>query len=222
MSASLLSALWVTLQLATLPDTIITRNITDRGWLETLVSVEQAIVGLALLGLMLTIVLLLLAFRKGMQEMSRLLQTSIGDISGTVHSVRSVAEDVRAISKSLRSDFDGVSETVRDVNERLRDAVDGAEERVRRLGALVDSVQTEAEDLVESAAGTLQGVRAGASVLRHGFSFARWATARKGRSATDGADDEEDEDDEDSEPEPRRPVRRRPPYRPRVRPRPRK
>jgi uncharacterized protein YoxC len=215
MSASLLPALWGTLQVATLPDTIITRTITERGWLETLVSIEQAVVGLAMLGMLLTIVLVLMAIRKSMQELSRLIQTSIGDISGTAHSIRSVAEDVRGVSKSLRSDFDAVSETVRDVNERVRDAVDGAEERVRRLGELVDTVQGEAEDLVESAAGTLQGVRAGAKAIRHGFSFARWATAKnvRRRGPVD-ADDDEPADEE-------RPVRRRPRYRPRVRPRPR-
>lgn len=212
--------LWGTLQAATLPDTIITRTITERGWLETLVSVEQALVGLAMLGMLLMIVLVLTAIRKSLQELSRLVQTSIGDLSGAAHSVRNVADDVRGITKSLKSDFDTVSETVRDVNEKVREAVDNAEERVRRFGELVDSVQTEAEDLVETATDTLHGVRDGAKALRHGFSFARWATSDKTRAPKRAADDDDAEDTEAEEVV--RPVRRRPKYRPVVRPRPRR
>ena len=218
MPALYMTALWGTLQATALPDTIITRTITERGWLETLVSVEQAFVGLAMLGMLLMIVLVLTAIRKTLQELSRLVQTSIGDVSGAAHSFRSVAEDVRGITKSLRSDFDNVSETVRDVNERVREAVDNAEERVRRFGTLVDSVQSEAEDLVETATDTLHGVRDGAKALRHGFSFARWATKKGRRPIRGGSDDDED----DAEPEDEvRPVRRRPRFRPVVRPRPR-
>ncbi len=216
----LLMSTWLrALQVATLPDTIITRTITERGWFETLVSLEQAIVGLALLVVLIMIVLVLTAIRNSVQELSRLVQTSIGDISGAAHSARNIADDVRGITKSVRSDFDTVSKAVQDVNEKVREAVDGAEVRVRRLGALVDSVQTEAEDLVETATDTLHGVRDGAKAIRHGFSFARWATSKKGGNARQGSIDEDEDEDEPEDDE--RPVRRRPRYRPVVRPRPR-
>jgi len=218
MHVLILSPLWGTLQATTLPDTIVTRTIAERGWLETLVSVEQAIVGLALLGMLLMIVLVLMAIRKSLQELSRLVQTSIGDLSGAAHSVRSVAEDVRGITKSLRSDFDTVSETVRDVNDKVREVVDNAEERVRRFGALVDSVQNEAEELVETATDTLHSVRDGAKALRHGFSFARWATGDKSRPRQR----DDDAGDEDAESEAPRTAKRRPKYRPIIRPKPRR
>lgn len=199
-----------TLQVATLPDTIITRTITERGWLETLVAVEQAIVGLAMLGMLVTMVLVLLAIRKSVQELSRLVQSSVGDISGAAHSVRNVAEDVRGMTKSFRSDLETVGETVRVVNERVRDAVEGAEDRVRRFGELVDTVQEEAEEFVDTASGTLRGVSAGAKAIRHGFSFARWASGKKVSHSRRVAEEEEEDE---------RPVRRRPRFRSRVRPR---
>ncbi|MBV6521383.1 MAG: hypothetical protein MNPFHGCM_01519 [Gemmatimonadaceae bacterium] len=208
--------LWGLPQAAALPDTIVTRTIVERAWLDTLVSVEQAIVGLAMLGMLLTIVLVLVAIRKTLQELSRLVQTSIGDVSGAMHSVRDVADDVRGITRTLRSDFETVSETVRDVNDRVRDVVEDAEERVRRFGALVDSVQSEAEDLVETATDTLHGVRDGATALRHGFSFARWATSDRKRRPRAEA-----ESDEDLDEAPRR-TRKRPRFRPIVRPKPRR
>lgn len=196
-----------------LPDTIVTRTIAERGWLETLVSVEQAIVGILMLGMLVAIVLSLVAIRKGMQELSRLLQVSLGDISGAARSVRDVADDARLMARSLKSDVETISDTVRAVNGRVRDAVEAAEDKVRRFGDLVDTVQDEAEDLVDNAASAIRGVTSGATVLRRGLSLARWATARNARHARDG--DEEADDYEGA-----RPVRRRRRYRPRVRPRP--
>jgi uncharacterized protein YoxC len=158
-------------QTATLPDTIVTRQITERGWLETLVSIEQAIVGLAMLALLGVTVMMLLSLRKGLAELTKLVQSSIGDLSGAAHSVRNVADDVRSVTHTLRDDVTAVGETVRTVNELVRDAVDDAEYRVRRLGSLMDVAQEEAEDFVVSAASTMRGVAEGASALRHGFAF---------------------------------------------------
>src|SRR5215211_493573 len=67
-------------QAATLPDTIVTRQITERSWLETLVSVEQAIVGLAMLVLLGATVVMLLSLRKGLAELTKLFQSSVGDL----------------------------------------------------------------------------------------------------------------------------------------------
>jgi hypothetical protein len=158
-------------QTATLPDTIVTRQITERGWLETLVSVEQAIVGLAMLALLGVTVVLLLSLKKGLGELTKLFQSSIGDLSGAAHSVRNVADDVRSVTHTLRDDVTAVGETVRTANEMVRDALDEAEYRVRRFGSLVEVAQEEAEDFVVSAASTMRGVAEGASALRHGFAF---------------------------------------------------
>jgi hypothetical protein len=162
------------LQQAALPDTIVTKQIAQRGWLETLVSVEQAIVGLLSLVLLAAVVLMLVALRKGLQELTSLLQNSTKEVSQATTAVRNVADDVKHVVGKVRDEMDDVVDTVRSVHERVRDAVDSAEVRVRRFGALVDVAQEEAEDLVVSAAATMRGMRAGTDVLRRTLTFARF------------------------------------------------
>ncbi len=206
-------ALAVLQQTAALPDTIVTRTITERSWLETLVAVEQAIVGLFMLGMLVVLVLILIAIKKSVQELTKLIQLSFSDISGAAHSVRNVADDVSFMTRSLRKDIEHIGETITEVNGRVREAVEGAEDRVRRFGELVDVVQDEAEHLVDSAASAVNGVKTGASVLRRGFALARWAAG----SRQDGGNANEDEEEE-------RPVRRRRParFRSRLKSRPRR
>ncbi|MFN8579629.1 MAG: hypothetical protein U0163_01435 [Gemmatimonadaceae bacterium] len=205
---------WAALQqTTTLPDTIITRTITERGWLETMVAVEQAIVGLFMLGMLVVLVLILVAIKKSVQELTKLIQLSFSDISGAAHSVRNVADDVSFMTRSLRKDVERIGDTITEVNGRVREAVEGAEERVRRFGELVDVVQDEAEQLVDSAASAVNGVKTGASVLRRGFALARWAAGN--RQEESGAGEEEEDE---------RPVRRRRPvrFRSRLKSRPRR
>lgn len=174
MSIVLASQVAALLQQATLPDTIVTKQIAQRGWLETLVSIEQAIVGLISLALLAAVVLMLIALRKGLQELTNLVRSSTNDVASAAHSVRNVADDVKHVVGKVRNEIDDVADTVQSVNERVRDAVDSAEVRVRRLGALVDVAQEEAEEMVVSAAATMRGVRSGADVLRRTLSFTKF------------------------------------------------
>lgn len=160
-------------QVATAPDTTYTRIVADRNWLDVLVQIEQAIVPLLLIALLAAIAFSVYKAGQGIDQVKRILLTSSGDISGAAHSVRTVAEDVRAITTSVRGDVEAVGDTVRDVNAKIKSAVSQAETRVRRLDALVEVAQEEAEDFVVSAASTLRGIREGGSVLRRSFLFAR-------------------------------------------------
>jgi len=173
-----LIAITALFQGATLPDTIVTRQIVERGWLETLVSVEQAMVGLAMLGMLVAIVLLLLALKKSVSELSRLVQASTSDVGAAARAVRGVADDVRAVTQVIRTDVDEVGATVRQVNAQVRAAASEVSSRARRAGALIDVAQEEVEAFVVSTAATLRGIRSGTSVLRQGLSFARRASAR--------------------------------------------
>ena len=80
-------------QAATLPDTIVTK-VAGGGWIQTLATIEQAIIGLVMLVLLAVIVMLMLALRKATQELTKLVQTSISDVSGAAHAVRNVADEV--------------------------------------------------------------------------------------------------------------------------------
>ena len=146
---------------------------TDRGLMETLAVTGQFVVSLVVLVLLGAVVFVLLALRKSVQDLTRLLNASSGDISAAAHSVRNVAEDVRSITQSVKTDVGAVSDTIRHVNTGVRRAVKRAEARLNRLDALVGVAQEEAEEFVMSSASALRGVRFGAAALKRSFLYAR-------------------------------------------------
>jgi methyl-accepting chemotaxis protein len=145
----------------------------DRGVMETIAVGGQFVVSLVVLVLLGAVVFVLLALRKSVQDLTRLLNASSGDISAAAHSVRNVAEDVRGITQSVKTDVGAVSDTLRHVNSGVRRAVRRAEARLQRLDALVGVAQEEAEELVLSSASALRGVRLGAAALKRSFLYTR-------------------------------------------------
>jgi methyl-accepting chemotaxis protein len=145
----------------------------ERGFMETLAVTGQFVVSLVVLVLLGAVVFVLLALRKSVQDLTRLLNASSGDISAAAHSVRNVAEDVRGITQSVKTDVGAVSDTIRRVNSGVRRAVRRAEARMRRLDALVGVAQEEAEEFVMSSASALRGVRLGAAALKRSFLYTR-------------------------------------------------
>ena len=141
----------------------------ERGFMETLAVTGQFVVSLVVLVLLGAVVFVLLALRKSVQDLTRLLNASSGDISAAAHSVRNVAEDARAITQSVKTDVGAISDTIRYVNKGARRLVRRTEARLERLDALVDVAQEEAEEFVMSSASALRGVRLGASALKRSF-----------------------------------------------------
>ena len=145
----------------------------QRGFMETLAMTGQFVVSLVVLVLLGAVVYVLLALRKSVQDLTKLLNSSSGDITAAAHSVRHVAEDVRGITQSVKTDVGAVSDTVRLVNSRVRRGIRRAEARMKRLDALVGVAQEEAEEFVLSSASALRGVRLGAAALKRSFLFTR-------------------------------------------------
>ena len=145
----------------------------QRGFMETLAMTGQFVVSLVVLVLLFAVVYVLLALRKSVQDLTKLLNSSSGDITAAAHSVRHVAEDVRGITQSVKTDVGAVSDTVRLVNSRVRRGIRRAEARMKRLDALVGVAQEEAEEFVLSSASALRGVRLGAAALKRSFLFTR-------------------------------------------------
>jgi hypothetical protein len=147
--------------------------VAERSLMETLAVTGQFAVSVVVLILLGALVFMLLALKKSVQELTKLLHSSYGDISAASHSVRNVAEDVRAITQSVKTDIGAVSDTIRNVNTGVRRAVRRAEARLHRLDALVGVAQEEAEEFVMSSASALRGVRFGAAALKRSFLYAR-------------------------------------------------
>ena len=144
-----------------------------RGFMETLAVTGQFVVSLLVVGFLGAVVFMLLALRKSVQDLTKLLNASSGDISAAAHSVRNFTEDVRSITQSVKTDVGAVSDTIRYVNKGVRKIARRAEDRLDRLDALVGVAQEEAEEFVMSSASALRGVRLGASALKRSFLSAR-------------------------------------------------
>ena len=171
-----LASLWTSLMLQDqgVRDTVVMiPAAAERGLMETLAVTGQFAVSVVVLILLGALVWVLLAMRKTVQELTKLLHSSYGDISSAAHSVRNVAEDVRGITQSVKTDVGAVSDTIRRVNSGVRRVVRRAEARLDRLDALVGVAQEEAEEFVLSSASALRGVRLGAAALKRSFLYTR-------------------------------------------------
>src|SRR5688572_33463186 len=87
----------------------------DRGFMETLAVTGQFVVSLVVLVLLGALVFVLLAMRNSVHELTQLLTASSGHISAAAPSVRHVAEDVRGITQSVKTDVGALSDTLRHV-----------------------------------------------------------------------------------------------------------
>lgn len=145
----------------------------NRGLIETLALGGQFVMSVIMVILLGTVLFVLLELRKASGELARVLQASSSELSGAAHAVRNVAEDVRAITQTVKTEVGAVGDTVRHVNRRVRRAVRRAEDRLDRLDALVGVAQEEAEDFVLSSTSALRGVRLGAAALKRSFLSAR-------------------------------------------------
>lgn len=75
---------------------------------------------------------------------------------------KEVAANVEFISAAMRTDIQHVSDSVRSISDRLQTASDRMEERIAEFNALMEVVQSEAEDVFIGSSATLHGIRAGA------------------------------------------------------------
>lgn len=90
---------------------------------------------------------------------------------------------IRKVTGKANTAIGSITGTVEDVNSRLRAAIDSVEGRAKRFSAVIDVVQTEAEELLLDAASTARGVHAAAEMLRSGAREGRLAGAQEDRLA---------------------------------------
>jgi uncharacterized protein YoxC len=206
---------WLLLQAATLPDTIITKQvIAEPTALDRFLSVASGLMSLALLALAIAVIPAAWNLRNSHKKLSDVLDRVYGDINPIMRHASSIADNVDYITTSVRTDVQQINATIAAANQRLHQAVMQTEERLNQFNALISVVQEEAEHLFLSTAATARGVRVGAATL--GAEVGADVSARDaelldleelaamdamGHSATD--DDEEEilgTDDDDSDP----------------------
>jgi len=150
----------------------------------SIVVVAVAVVVLALLG-----AVLLLRLNGAVKEMRIGVRQNLGPVSDRA---RTISDNVEFITQALRTDVERLNQSVKSLTDRLQLASERMEERIEEFNALMEVVQTEAEDIFLDTASTVRGVKAGAR------SIGRAASAG-GRAPAPADGQEPDEDDEAQE-----------------------
>lgn len=163
-------------QMVATGDTVVT--ILARDTLSTVVDLAVVLLVVALVVAVLAVVGLILALRRGVLKVKDLAARLEKD--PIVRRGQNVAENVEAITASLRRDVTRLSSSVDQLSERLDQASGRMEERVEDFNALLEVMQEEAEDIFVRTASRVRGVRAAAGSLAGG-------EARPGRRSPGGA-----------------------------------
>jgi methyl-accepting chemotaxis protein len=200
-----------------LGDTLVIKQLPpDRGVLDQILVFSTAFIMLCLVAMVVMLVIAAMKMRGAAQKTTQALNKVYADLGPIIKTAGSIAENVNAMSASVRKDVDRVSETVTAANDQVRQTIAMTEKRINELNALLSVVQSEAEHLFVSTASTVRGVQTGAASFgrRGGMDF-----ASDELDVADPADEieileEDDGDDGSSEPTP--PAL---PAAPRVRPR---
>lgn len=166
------------------PDTAF--MVVPRDGLATAEAVSAIVVAAGLVILFLLAVVLVLQMRRLSKTLGSVAKNLERNADPVLDRARSVAENVDFIAASVRTDIQKLNESVGRITDRLNHASDRVEERVEDFNALIEVVQSEAEDIFLDTASTVRGVRAGARVLGNGE-----------ESSDVGEGIEEDEDPED-------------------------
>ena len=150
---------WLLQGVATLPDTIVTKQVVVSGWFGKVASVASGLVSIVLLVLLVVLVLVAL---KTQAKVGQLMDRLAADITPIARHASNITDNVDYITTSIRTDVQQVSQTIQNANDRLNEALALSERRLRELSALLQVVQEEAENTFVSTAATVRAVRAGA------------------------------------------------------------
>lgn len=126
----------------------------------------------ARIGLAAAVVVMVLCLVLALVQLRRI-HTTVREFTGRVQEGldpifdqgRGAVSDVEFITNRLRSDVQRLGDSLRLLSERVGSASDRMERRVEAFDALLEVVQSEAEDLVVASAAAVRGVRAGALSL---------------------------------------------------------
>ncbi|MDB4905785.1 MAG: hypothetical protein JWO05_569 [Gemmatimonadetes bacterium] len=161
------SGAWLLQQVATLPDTIVTKTVpAAHTWFEQVTSIASGVMTLTLLALSAALIPAAWNFRKSYKKISDLLDRVYGDINPIMRHASSIADNVDYITTTVRTDVAQINATIATANQRLHQAVQLTEERIAEFNALMAVVQGEAEQTFVSTAATVRGVRTGAASFR--------------------------------------------------------
>lgn len=136
-----------------------------RDGLQTAAALSVVLVGVFFLLLIGLLVVLILQVRSVGRTVRELGEKGLRQADPVLERGREVADNLAFLSSAVRTDVEQFTTAVRSVSSRLHEASDRMEERVVEFNALMEVVQSEAEDIFIGTASTIRGVRAGTRSL---------------------------------------------------------
>jgi len=141
-------------------DTVVTIEARDRIALAADLAVLIAAAAMSVLAVVL--VRVLLEWRRTLVEVRDAVRQHLGPVSDRA---RSISDNVQFITQALRTDVERLNASVKSLTARLHQASARMEERIEEFNALMEVVQSEAEEVFLDTAATVRGVREGARTI---------------------------------------------------------
>jgi hypothetical protein len=141
-------------------DTVVTIEVRDRIALAADFAVLIAAAVMSVLAVVL--VRVLLEWRRTVVEVRGAMRQHLGPVSDRA---RSISDNVQFITQALRTDVERLNASVKSLTARLHQASARMEERIEEFNALMEVVQSEAEEVFLDTAATVRGVREGARTM---------------------------------------------------------
>jgi hypothetical protein len=148
-------------------DTVVV--VTSRGPLETAAAISIIVVGVFFLVLVPLLLVVMLQVRKLNRTVRDLGERGLRRADPLLASGKGIADNLEFVSAAVRTDVERLSGMVKSLTDRLETASQRVEERVGEFNALMEVVQSEAQDIFVGTASTVRGVQAGARALREGL-----------------------------------------------------
>ncbi|MGH7668512.1 MAG: hypothetical protein ACRENQ_03385, partial [Gemmatimonadaceae bacterium] len=135
---------WILQAVATLPDTVFTRQIVERGWFDQMTHVATGVLVIVLLLLVLLGIPTAWYLRHRLGTLARAVEGLRADVRPAMDQTLRVMQNAEAISTTVRREVERLSGTVEALDGQLREIADIAGDRVRDFDALLGTVQQEA------------------------------------------------------------------------------
>jgi methyl-accepting chemotaxis protein len=145
------------------PDTIILAA--PPTFLSTAEAASTILLTLVVLGVLIAIINGLIQLRRLTQSVTDLMERLEKDAGPLMDRAKSVGENLDFITTAVRTDVQKLQGSVSRLNDRLMEASERMEERIQDFSALVEVLQSEAEELALDTAAAVRGVKAGTRSL---------------------------------------------------------
>lgn len=173
-------------------DTVIAVPVRDT--FDVIAAVTGGLIGATFLAVLLAFLFVLFQVRKASRALEETRKRVAAD-RGIEH-LRNTAANVERISETVRDDIGRLTRSMTLLSDRVQQASERMEERIEEFNALMEVIQSEAEDVFVDTASTARGVRRGLGDLGDPRSGGRRRTGgRKPAGFRQDATEEEEEVD---------------------------